>query len=310
VHDESRLGALRLRDEQGIVQRPSEPGRRATPPLIELGDLLSATRAIETNSETAQDLEYLLGRATSLGGLRPKCSVRDADGALCIGKFPSVHDERAVTRAEVLALRLARAAGINAAEARVEESDGVPVALIRRFDRQGADRLHYVSAATLMQVRPDDPVEHAYTDVVDTIRRFSAAAADDITELWRRIAFSILINNTDDHLANHGFLHVERELWRLSPAFDVNPFPDRARELKTWISADAGPAASIDALRSIAPYCGLRDDDARRILGDVERAVATWRTVGAELGMSAFELDQFADAFEHDERAVARELAR
>jgi hypothetical protein len=102
---------------------------------VELAQLFSATRAVELNSETTADLEFLRGRGTSLGGLRPKCSIIDGDGSLAIGKFPSVSDERAVTRGEVLALRLARKAGIDAADARLVESGGAQVAVIRRFDR-------------------------------------------------------------------------------------------------------------------------------------------------------------------------------
>jgi len=106
----------------------------------------------------------------------------------------------------------------------------------------------YVSAATLLGIDVGAPTEHTYTEIVDAIRQHGADAQADIEELWRRIAFSILINNVDDHLHNHGFLHVAKDLWRLSPAFDINPFPERQRELKTWISEEAGPAASIDAL--------------------------------------------------------------
>ena len=84
--------------------------------MIELGHLLAASWAVETNTESAADLAYLRGRGTSLGGLRPKCSVTDDDGQLSIGKFPSVADERPVTKAEVLAMRLAKRAGLNAAK--------------------------------------------------------------------------------------------------------------------------------------------------------------------------------------------------
>lgn len=90
----------------------------------------------------------------------------------------------------------------------------------------------------------------------------------------------------------------------------MNPFPERARELKTWISEEIGPAASIDALRSAAPYFGVHAKRAAAIIGDVERAVATWRTVGARLGLKVGELDAFADAFEHEERAVAQRVRR
>ena len=100
-----------------------------------------------------------------------------------------------------------------------------------------------------------------------------AAPQADTEELWRRIAFSILITNVDDHLRNHGFLHVDRGQWRLAPAFDVNPFPDRVRELKTWVSEDAGPEATIEALMSVLPYFRISTPRARQMLREVERAV-------------------------------------
>jgi len=307
VDDFSRVGALRLMDEDGLYQRAQEEGRRTTPPLVELKQLLAATRAVETNTETAADLEYLRGRGTSLGGLRPKCSVLDDDGRLAIGKFPSITDERSVTAGEVLALRLARRAGIDAAQARIVDSAGTPVALIRRFDRmKNGERLMYVSAATMVGAEPEDPGEHAYTELVDALRQHGAEPVADIEELWRRIAFSILITNVDDHLRNHGFLHVERGLWRLAPAFDVNPFPARVRELKTWVSEDTGPEATIDALMSILPYFRIALPRARELLAQVEHAVADWRNEARGLGMSETDVNDFADAFEHEERVAAR----
>ncbi len=310
VDNVSRLGALRFRDETGVYRRAPEAGRRTVPPLIELNHLIAASRAVETNSETAADLAYLRGRGTSLGGLRPKCTVLDDNGRLSIGKFPSVSDERAVAKGEVLAMKLAASAGIDVAEARIVNSDGVPVALVGRFDRRpGGDRLMYISAATMLGVEPTDPSEHSYTEIVDAIRQHGDNVQKDIDELWRRIAFSILITNVDDHLHNHGFLHVERGRWRLSPAFDLNPFPERLRELKTWISEHAGPEASVESLMSVTNYFRITLSRAKAILADVERAVAGWRTEGKRVGMSDRELDEFADAFEHVERTAARKLA-
>ncbi|ODT83582.1 type II toxin-antitoxin system HipA family toxin [Phenylobacterium sp. SCN 70-31] len=310
VDDVSRVGALRFRDEDGVFQRASEDGRRTAPPLIELSQLLTASRAVETNSETADDLRFLRGRGTSLGGLRPKCTIVDGEGRLSIGKFPSVADDRAVTKGEILALRLAAAAGIDAAHGSLVESDGAWVALIRRFDRpDGGGRLMYVSAATMLGVEAEAG-EHAYTEIVDALRANGASPQADTEELWRRIAFSILITNVDDHLRNHGLLHVDRGQWRLAPAFDVNPFPERARELKTWVSEEAGPEATIEALMSVLPYFRISPARAREILGEVERAVSRWRAVGRGLGMNTAELEQFAEAFEHDQRAAARSASR
>ncbi len=251
---------------------------------------------------------YLRGRGTSLGGLRPKCTVLDDDGRLSIGKFPSVQDQRAVTKGEVLALRLAKRAGINAADARLVDSDRVAVALIHRFDRTERGRIMYISAATMLGVDTTMPGEHSYTEIVDAIRAHGSAAQVDIDELFRRIAFSILITNVDDHLLNHGFLHVHHGQWQLAPAFDINPFPDRVRELKTWISEETGPAASIEALMSVAAYFRVDDERARQIVHEVEASVGRWREEGKQLGMSDAELDQFTDAFEHEERAVAQKL--
>ena len=299
VDDFSRVGALRMMDEAGHYQRTVEDGHRRAPPLVELGHLVAASRAVETNSETAADLAFLRGRGTSVGGLRPKCSVIDEDGCLAIGKFPSVADERAVTKGEVLAMRLARRAGINVADARLVESDGVPVALIRRFDRTATGaRLMYVSAATMIGAERDDGNEHSYTELVDALRQYGSSPAADIEELWRRIAFSILINNVDDHLRNHGFLHVSRGQWRLAPAFDLNPFPDRVRELKTWISEETGPEASVEALMSVIGYFRIPSAQAKQILEQVTSAVAAWREEGQRLGMTVTELDGYNEAWE------------
>ena len=306
IDDANRIGALRFKDESGVFQRSTEHGRRTAPPLLELGAMLSATRAVETNTETAEDLAYLLGRGTSLGGLRPKCSVIDDNGRLSIGKFPSVTDDRSVTKGEVLAMLLARDAGINAAATRLIVTDDSSIALIERFDRlKDGGRIPYISAATMLGAVSGDSTEHTYTEIIDALRQYGADAQSDIEELWRRIAFCILITNVDDHLHNHGFLHAAVGKWRLAPAFDINPFPERARELKTWISEQSGPEASVDALMSICAYCRIDVDRARMMLKTVNQAVGRWRVRGREIGMTDFELDQFNDAFEHKERTSA-----
>ncbi len=117
VDDFSRVGALRLRGPDGTWLRSVSKVQRTTPPLIELDRILRASSAVERGQETSEDLRYLQGKGTSLGGMRPKCTILDEDGRLAIGKFPSVGDTRSVTRGEVLALKLAARAGINAAPA-------------------------------------------------------------------------------------------------------------------------------------------------------------------------------------------------
>ncbi len=309
VDDFSRIGALRLRNPEKIYLRTFEEGSRATPPLLELKGVLDASRRLEMNQETAQDLSYLQGKGTSLGGMRPKCTVLDNDGTLALGKFPSVKDERSVTRGEVLALQLAAKAGIDAAQARIEMVQGTPVAIVRRFDRTRDGRIPYMSGATMLQSSRSE--EHAYSEVVDQMRSMSAYFNDDAQQLWRRLVFNHLITNVDDHLQNIGFLYVDKNLWRLSPAFDVNPFPEKDRESRTWLSEDTGPIVSVEQLVGQAQRFQLKKDEAKKVLGEVAHAVRAWRELAtsAQIGLTAKELDDFAPALEHSDLEHALRLA-
>lgn len=309
VDDFSRVGALRLRDAGGSYHRTVAQGRRSTPPLIELARVLRASQAVERGQETAEDLRYLQGKGTSLGGMRPKSTMVDEDGRLAIGKFPSVHDTRSVTRGEVLALKLASSAGIDAAPARIVQLDGVAVAVIRRFDRDGADgRIPYQSAASLLQASREE--DRSYTEIADAIRIHGHEPMRDLRQLWRRLVFNLLITNVDDHLQNHGFLHVERGQWRLAPAFDVNPFPGRERESKTWLSEQDGPITDVRMLLARAAYFALDEAEALAVLAQVHAAIRDWRTLALspEVGLLPAELDDFAPAFEHEQMVQAAAL--
>lgn len=309
VDDFSRIGALRLRNSKGAFLRTVEQGTRATAPLLELERMFEASRAVERNQESAQDLRYLLGRGTSLGGMRPKCTVLDDDGTLALGKFPSVTDGRSVTRGEVLALRLAAAAGIETAHARIVMVTGTPIAVIGRFDRTADHgRIAYLSAASLLQASRNQ--EHAYTEVLDAMRTACVEAKADARQLWRRLVFNHLITNVDDHLQNLGFLYAGNGLWRLAPAFDLNPFPDKDRESKTWLSEDTGPITSVETLLEKAARFHLAEPEALAVLAEVHGAVTGWRSVAmhTDVGFSAADVEEFTPAFEHAEHDRAKAL--
>lgn len=299
VDDFSRVGALRLLDESGQYLRNVADGARSTPAFLELEKILFASLAVEISKETAEDLAYLQGKGTSLGGMRPKCTIMDSDGALSLGKFPSVNDERSVTRGEVLALRLAKLAGIDTAQARVVMVQDQPVAMIRRFDRTPEqNRIPYISGATLLQANRDD--EHSYTEIIDVMRSKCENFMDDARQLWRRLVFNHLITNVDDHLQNIGFLYTGNNQWRLAPAFDLNPFPDKDRETKTWLSEDSGPITSTQQLLDQAARFELSQPQAQSILEEVTTAVKRWKDVAtsAGVGLQTHELNDFKPAFE------------
>lgn len=309
VDDLSRVGALRLVDSEGQFLRSGAHHR--TPQLLDLGKIAAASRKVEEGTDTAADLAYLQGKATSLGGLRPKCTVLEEDGALAIGKLASIEDERSIVRGEVLALRLVAHAGSHAALARVVTIEGADVAIVRRFDRasDGA-RVPYLSGGSLLQSRREE--ERAYTELADAIRRIGAAPAADLRELWRRLVINLLITNVDDHLWNVGFLYAGDRKWRLAPAFDVNPFPDKARESKTWLSEASGPITSLEQLLAEAPYFGLTRTEAEKTAGRIALKLSQWREIATSkaVGLSSGELAGFAPAFEHEDARAALALTR
>ena len=304
--DRSRHGALRFLDDN------MEPLSRLSPPaprLVELERLRILAHRFERDPECAEEaVRDLAGVAGSLGGARPKASV-EGDGQLWIAKFTSRDDRRAVERAEIATLRLAARCGLRVPEARLElvRSDS-PVALIRRFDRRGGVRIPYMSARTALDWEGTEG--RYYTDIADIVRQISGHPSDDLRELWRRIVFTILVSNTDDHLKNHGFIYAGRDRWRLSPAFDINPAPTRQRMLQTGIVEGEPFEASLALALDSAGFFDIEREDAERMASRMAAIVnGAWRKALRAEGASAGEIDAFAGAFQHDAMEQALALA-
>jgi len=307
VDDEARQGALRFATREGGPFL-AEHGARRIPPLIELPRLLSAAERVTGEADTDEDLRLLLAFGSSLGGARPKASVRDRDGHLLIAKFPHKGDEINTVPWEALALRLAKKAGITVPTSRLERVAGKPVLLVRRFDRTHGSRIPFLSAMSMLGASDHDM--RSYMEFVDVLRQHGAAPKQDMRALWRRIVFSILISNTDDHLRNHGFLHDGPDGWRLAPAYDLNPVPTdiKPRVLTTAIDLDDG-TASLELAMNVAGYFELSPDECRLIAAEVARAVSTWREEASRCGLSRTEIDRMASAFEHADLKAARGAA-
>jgi serine/threonine-protein kinase HipA len=303
VDDEARQGALRFAETEGGPFLREE-GAKRMPPLLELPELLSAAERVADDKDTDEDLRLLLAPGSSLGGARPKASVRDKDGHLAIAKFPRRDDDYNTVVWEAVALTLAQRASIPVPDARIEIVGDKPVLVLRRFDRRDGRRIPFLSSMSMLEAR--DNQTRSYMELADALRQHGAAAKDDIRELWRRIVFNILISNTDDHLRNHGFLYEGPAGWRLSPAYDLNPVPVdiRPRMLTTAINEDDN-TASLDVAMGVAPYFELDDARARAAAGDVARAVATWRDEAARHGLSKKEIARMASAFEHADLPAA-----
>lgn len=303
VDDEARQGALRFAEREGGPFL-AERGTRRIPPLIELPGLLSAAERVLAGSDTDEDLRLLLAPGSSLGGARPKASVRDRDGHLAIAKFPQQGDEIDTVVWEAVALSLAGKAGIPVPDWRLETVAGKPVLLLRRFDREAATRLPFLSAMSMLEATDNET--RSYLEFVDALRRHGAEPKRDMHALWRRIVFNILISNTDDHLRNHGFLYAGPAGWRLAPAYDLNPVPTdiKPRILSTAIDLDDA-TASLELALEVASYFELGPDQARQIAAQVGQAVVRWRLEAAALGLCPAEINRLASAFEHEDLKAA-----
>lgn len=307
VRDDMRQGALRFRDPVLDVFLADEDG--GVPLLIGLPRLLTSAERVDREEEDDEDLMALLKGGSSLGGARPKAHVIDENGRPAIAKFPKPSsDEWDVLRWEAVALQLARLAGLEVAINRLIEVSGRGVLIVDRFDRQGGLRVPYVSAMTMLEAVDGD--SGSYLEIAEVIETHSPAATADLARLWRRIAFSILISNTDDHLRNHGFLRLSSAGWSLSPAFDLNPEPETGtRHLDTAIDFDE-TEAKIEVLMGVAPEFRLSEPEARKVLLEVGEATSSWRRVAEEHGLSRAAVEAMSPAFEHEEAEVVEGLAK
>ena len=294
VNDDARQGALRFKDDpEENFMFPADI--KPIPPLIRLPELLSAAGKIDEHLETSEDLKLLLAPGSSLGGARPKASVIDREGDLCIAKFPKKDDYGNTVLWEAVALTLAKDSGINVPSWQIKEVMGKSVIIIKRFDRDKNKRIPFASAMTLLGASDGDK-SYSYQNIADVIRQFSSNPKNDLSELWRRIVFSVLISNTDDHLRNHGFLRLDNNGWRLSPVYDINPSVDNTSFLSTMISDDDNSANLENAL-SVAQYFELSDETANNIITEVKSAVSTWKKVAKQLGLSQEEINSMEVAF-------------
>jgi serine/threonine-protein kinase HipA len=303
VFDETRMGALRFSLEEGGAFLNNNP-EMAAPPFTSLRDLEFASLQLEDdtlkeNKQTLKWLNMLMAPGSSLGGARPKASVKDTNGNLWIAKFPGKNDERNMGAWEMVANRLALKAGIRTPAAQLKKlSFRHHTFITKRFDRMAKNkRIHFASAMTRLGY--NDGTDHhsgaSYLELAEFIIRYGTDIDTELEELWRRIVFFIFIKNTDDHLRNHGFL-LTATGWKLSPAYDINPVPD-GTGLTLNINQHDNSLLPELALE-VAPYFRINKTEADKIIKKVKKAVSKWREEAALCGIPKNEQERMAAAFE------------
>lgn len=293
VSDTTRQGSLRYRlsgSENFLATN------LAVPRLIDLPRLLQATQRMDSggNTEMQAIKDLLDAGSASLGGARPKASVRTGD-RLLLAKFPHNTDSWDVMAWEATALDLAAAIGISVPEHRLLSIDGRSVLLLDRFDRRGSERVPYISGMTLTSKSDGDPAD--YIELAEAISQNCDFVVANLHDMWTRIAFSVSINNTDDHLHNIGFLR-RKTGWSLAPLFDVNPNPNTQQSRATSIGWETNPDNEVERLLEVAPFFGLSEVQCEEILKKIEVSIARWREVAQGNGIPAAEIERFTPIFD------------
>ena len=309
ANDHTRTGALRFLDENDRVMSTNLP---PIPRIHSLIDLRRLNQQFESQDcDVKLVARQLRGTGDSLGGARPKSAVYDGP-KLSIAKYSVIKDELPVERMEVAILRVAKDVGINASTARLELKETThPVAIIHRFDREGSNRVPYISGRSFINVLDDaEPV--FYTDLADVLRGQCGNGEQtrvELMELYRRILFTILVSNTDDHMKNHGFLWTQPGRWSLSPAFDINPQPFGRTHLKTGISELSGLQPSMQAAIEVAPLFEVDEQVASTMAFEIATKInQTWRQKCVDVGMTDRDILRYEPAFIHDEMRFALSL--
>ena len=289
VHDESRNGAIRFKDD--ITKKYySDESYLSTPPFTFLRELQQLSLDFENNKDpySRKWIEQLVSPGSSLGGARPKATVKDTDGSLWLAKFSAKNDEIHECAWEKVINDLAVLSGLNVTETKfMKFDDKKGCFLSKRFDREKEKRIHYSSAMT--QLGKVDGETASYLDIAQFIKQNSMFPDRDLKELWSRIAFNIAVSNTDDHLRNHGFL-LKNNRWELSPVFDITPNQYR-NEMSLNITEDDN-SKSLDLLMKTAKYYNLSLEESKKIAINIFKTVQNnWTSLARKYEIPASEIE-------------------
>lgn len=261
LSDELRMGALQFKlDENGEYVSSGKD----IPPMVYLRKLEDAAYDID---ELDENINILLSPGSSLGGARPKANVYDNEKQLWIAKFPHKHDEYDIQGYEKVVNDLAKLVGINVPESKlIKLSDKGNTFLVKRFDRDHDERIHFSSFMSLLGANDGESSLYSYLDLVTKIKAISNKPNQDLLELFKRVAFNIIICNGDDHLRNHGMLYKDKE-WSLAPCYDINPSLDK---YNLSLNIDENNSNfDLNILIKTARYYQLDENKAKQIIDDM-----------------------------------------
>lgn len=300
VYDEARMGGLRFKTDLN-GQFLSYDKEYATPPWTSLRELEHASISFESDDSGMEEkwIKQLLAPGSSLGGARPKASVVAPDGTLWIAKFPSKHDDFNSGAWEMVVHELAQMCGLNVPQAKVEKFSKLGTTfLVKRFDREDKQRIHFSSAMTMLGKKDGANASDgsSYLEIVSFLKANGSQPQQDLLELWKRIVFSMAVSNTDDHFRNHGFI-LASEGWKLSPLYDVNP-DIYGEYLSLNVDAD-NSSIDFDLAIDASAYYGIDEKDATQLVDFMKNIIrSNWKIIAKKYGISRSEIERMKPAFQ------------
>ena len=285
-----RIGAL------DFQRSPSEYMPRSAT-NVPLEELLKSAERVEQGVPLTPELDQALFHGSSIGGARPKALIED-QGTKYVAKFSSSSDLYSVVKAEFIAMRLAVAAGVNAAPVKLVQAANKDILLIERFDREktanGWTRKAMVSALTLFGL--DDMMARyaSYETFAEIIRHRFDIPKKTLEELFCRLVFNILCGNTDDHARNHAAFWNGKTL-SLTPAYDICPQGRTGNEAsQAMLISGNNNLSQLKSCITAALHFQLSKDEATAICDRQREAIETnWNTVCDEANLSEIDRNLF-----------------
>jgi serine/threonine-protein kinase HipA len=287
---DDRFGALGV-STSGDIYLPRSTG--SLPRLKDVAAIHELVRKVLANEPILSAEKRLIAPGVTMGGARPK-ALLEIEGEQWVVKF-SDHEPTDTPLIEHASMTLARKARIRTADTRaIRLVDGHAVA-VRRFDRAQGHRLHALSANVALKAA-GEPL--GYPELAQLLRRRGVTAAETyeahMRELFRRMVFNILIDNTDDHEKNHVLLATDAQQYELSPAFDVLPSGQALGYQQMRVGTQEAES-TIDNALSMASLFALKKNEAIAEVRTVVAAVDRWKEHFAKAGVSARDVESYAE---------------
>lgn len=287
---DDRFGAL------GVSTSATEYRPRRFGPLPVLGDaarIQELIRRLQDGDAVPDGERRLLAPGVTMGGARPK-ALLDIEAEQWVVKFGD-GDATDAPLVEHAAMTLASRAGIRVAETMPVRLTGGHAVAVKRFDRRRAGRVHCLTAHVALRAAQE---RFGYPELAQLLRRRGVTAGDryvaDMHELFRRMVFNILIDNTDDHEKNHAVLVTDAQQYELAPAYDVLPSGQALGFQQMRVGELEADSTLANAL-SMAQLFELGEKQAVAQVRRVACVVAGWRQHFAGCGVTRRDLDLLAE---------------